>query len=249
MTTELIETEKVGYLFNLWEETLIYSCLDKTMGKIFVTDDKSPESACAYIGCFAFFAGKPDAELIGMDFGPFVIMVPQDDNWCALIEKKLPGARKTVRYATRKDTKFDEKKLQDYTRQLPHGYEIKKIDSKVYNLCLKNSETSDLVSNFGTMENYLRHGRGFAVVKNGEVVSGASSYSYYDGGIEIQVDTVKSERQRNLATAVCSKLILDCINSEVYPSWDAQNINSLHLAQKLGYEFSHEYTVYEVRSE
>ena len=32
----------------------------------------------------------------------------------------------------------------------------------------------------------------------------------------------------------------------LYPSWDAQNKASVHLAEKLGYEFSHEYVVYEV---
>ena len=32
----------------------------------------------------------------------------------------------------------------------------------------------------------------------------------------------------------------------LYPSWDAQNMNSVHLAEKLGYEFDHEYTAYEV---
>ena len=28
--------------------------------------------------------------------------------------------------------------------------------------------------------------------------------------------------------------------------WDAQNINSVHLAEKLWYEFNHEYVAYEV---
>jgi len=32
----------------------------------------------------------------------------------------------------------------------------------------------------------------------------------------------------------------------LYPSWDAQNMNSVHLAEKLGYEFDHAYTAYEV---
>ena len=31
--------------------------------------------------------------------------------------------------------------------------------------------------------------------------------------------------------------------------WDAQNINSVHLAEKLGYEYDHEYVAYEVASE
>ena len=32
----------------------------------------------------------------------------------------------------------------------------------------------------------------------------------------------------------------------IYPSWDAQNMNSVYLAEKLGYEFDHEYVAYEV---
>lgn len=32
----------------------------------------------------------------------------------------------------------------------------------------------------------------------------------------------------------------------LYPSWDAQNIHSVHLAEILGYEFDHEYIAYEV---
>jgi len=34
-----------------------------------------------------------------------------------------------------------------------------------------------------------------------------------------------------------------------YPSWDAQNMISVHLAEKLGYEYDHEYTAYEVSGE
>ena len=40
--------------------------------------------------------------------------------------------------------------------------------------------------------------------------------------------------------------ILQCLEEGLYPSWDAQNMNSVHLAEKLGYEFDHEYTIYEV---
>lgn len=32
----------------------------------------------------------------------------------------------------------------------------------------------------------------------------------------------------------------------LFAGWDAQNMNSVHLAEKLGYEFDHEYTAYEV---
>ena len=34
----------------------------------------------------------------------------------------------------------------------------------------------------------------------------------------------------------------------LYPSWDAHNMDSVRLAEKLGYKFSHAYTAYEVDS-
>ena len=80
----------------------------------------------------------------------------------------------------------------------------------------------------------------------GRIVSGASSYTRYKEGIEIEVDTVESERRNRLATVACSALILRCLKEDLYPSWDAQNMNSVRLAEKLGYEFDHEYIAYEV---
>lgn len=51
------------------------------------------------------------------------------------------------------------------------------------------------------------------------------------------------EQRKNLATIVSAALILRCLNEGLYPSWDAQNKISVHLAEKLGYEFAHEYAV------
>lgn len=43
-----------------------------------------------------------------------------------------------------------------------------------------------------------------------------------------------------------AKLILECINRNIYPSWDAQNKGSVELAEKLGYHFDKEYIAYEI---
>ncbi|MCI7035567.1 MAG: GNAT family N-acetyltransferase, partial [Spirochaetia bacterium] len=82
-----------------------------------------------------------------------------------------------------------------------------------------------------------------------KIVAGASSYTRYKTGIEIEVDTLEAHRKKHLATVCCSALILNCLEEGLYPSWDAYNMNSVHLAQKLGYEFSHEYAAYEVSAE
>lgn len=107
MIYELTDTSKVKPLFEGWNETLIYSCLQKVMGKIFVTDPDSPVSAMAYVGCFAFYAGVPDKELVKAKTKGFVIMTPQNKEWEACIEACFPAAKKVTRYAIKKDTQFD----------------------------------------------------------------------------------------------------------------------------------------------
>lgn len=246
---EINDTTKVESLFAGWEETLIYSCIQQVMGKIYVTDVDNPKSACAFVGCFAFYAGEPSEELIKGKPDGFVIMTPQNDEWGKLIEKCFPSAKKMIRYAIKKNTKFDVNKLQDAIKELPEGYELKKIDGALYDKCMENPVTADFVSSFENKEKYIEYGRGMVITRDNEIVAGASSYTRYKEGIEIEVDTIESERRKHLATVVCSALILECLKEGLYPSWDAQNMNSVHLAEKLGYEFDHEYVAYEVASE
>ena len=244
MVYRLKELEKVKKIFEGWDETLIWSCLQNVMGKIYLTDKSSPKSAMAILGCFAFFAGEPDKELVTADWGPFVIMTPQNEDWAKLIESSLPNASKETRYAIKKNTVFDRNHLSSIVSSLKDGYEIKRIDSELYDECLSNPMFEDFVSVFESKEQYLAIGRGFVITKDGKIVSGASSYSRYLDGIEIEVDTLEEERRKGLASIACSKLILSCLDDGLYPSWDAANNESVKLAEKLGYEFSHEYSVY-----
>ena len=246
MVYELSDTSKVAALFGDWPETLITSCLQKVMGRVYVTDMEQPISALAFAGCFAFFAGEPDKELVAHNLAGFVIMTPQNGAWAELIEKCLPSAKKVTRYAIRKDTRFDTSLLEGIAGTIPEGYELRKIDAEIYDLWLKDPVTRDFVSSFDSKEQYLEIGRGMVLMKNGNIVSGASSYSRYREGIEIEVDTVPEERNKGLAAIVCAALILDCLEEGLYPSWDAQNLTSVHLAEKLGYELDHAYTAYEV---
>lgn len=246
MIHELDDTKLAEPVFAGWQETLIYSCLQKVMGKIFVTDTVAPKSAMAFVGCFAFVAGEPDRELVMGKPDGFVIMTPQNEAWAKLIEECYPEAKKVTRYAIKKDTKFDKARLREIVDSLPAGYELRKIDSEIYDMCLSDPVTADFVSSFESKERYLDIGRGMVILKEGRIVSGASSYTSYREGIEIEVDTAKEERRKGLASVACAALILDCLKDGLYPSWDAQNMGSVRLAEKFGYEFAHEYVAYEL---
>lgn len=244
MIHQLTDPSKAAKLFEGMEDTLILSCLQNLMGKIYADDPESPRSAMASLGCFAIYAGEPDRELVMAKPDGFLIMVPQNDSWTALIESCFPDAEKETRYAIRKDTKFCREKLEAMAAALPLGYELRKIDAELYDKCLEDPQFTDFVYNFGSKEAFRKLGRGMVILKDGKIVSGASSFSRYDKGIEIEVDTDEEERRKGLASAVCAALILSCLDEGLYPSWDAANMDSVRLAEKLGYEFSHEYICY-----
>ena len=244
MIYELKDTTKARALFDGMEDSMIRSCLEGVMGSIYVTDEEAPRSALAFLACFAFYAGEPDRELAAFKPKGVVGMVPPDESWAALIETLWPDAEKVTRYAIKKETRFDRRKLEAIRASLPVGYELRKIDGEIYDLCLKDEQFMDNVGHFASKEQFLSMGRGFAVMKDGKLVSAASSYTVYREGIEIEIDTAEAERRKGLAGAAGAALILSCLDDGLYPSWDAANPISVHLAEKLGYEFSHEYACY-----
>ena len=69
-------------------------------------------------------------------------------------------------------------------------------------------------------------GIGAVICKDDIIVSGASSYSRYKEGIEIEIDTKEEYRRKGLAYICGAKLILECLERNLYPSWDAHNSGS-----------------------
>lgn len=206
----------------------------------------------AMAGDFIFFAGKPNMEFVACkpDWRTqnFMIMVPQNEHWQKAITQFYGERAKIVsRYATKKEPHiFDKEKLEKAAASLSEEYTISLIDETLYQRCRAEAWSADLVSQFQAYESYRELGIGVVICKDNIIVSGASSYSRYRDGIEIEIDTREAYRRRGLAYACGAKLILECLKQNLYPSWDAQNKASVALAEKLGYHYSHTYTAVEV---
>lgn len=252
MVYRLQDTSKVENLFAGWDDTMIWSCMQKIMGDIYVTDLAEPRAAMALLGDFCFFAGEPAKELV--QYKPiehqqdFMIMVPQNDEWAALIEACYgEKAKMAMRYAIKKEGDvFDREKLKAAVAAAPPEYEIRMIDRELFEQCRNSGWCEDLVAQFADYDSFQKLGLGACAVKDGQVVSGASTYSRYQDGIEIEIDTHIEFRRQGLALACGAKLILVCLERGLYPSWDAENLGSVALAEKLGYHFDYEYSVFKI---
>lgn len=250
--------KKAAQLFAGSHETLIRSALEGAMGEksqVYGNHRDCPTAVRADTGDFAIFAGDPAAagELIaGTKVPLFCPAFPEQEKvWEAAFRDKFPELETFNRYAFYHDdpTAFDRKKLQEFRAALPAGFTLREIDRELYERCRAESWSQDLVGNFLDAEIFCRDGLGIVVVApDGELAAGASSYSIYRGGIEIEVDTRKSYRQMGLGRAVSAALILRCLEGGLYPSWDAANLISVRLAQSLGYREKGEYHVWYEKS-
>ena len=249
MKMKIIKIEDTACIKSLCsgiEETMVYSCLQGCMGTIYATEDL--KSVQLSIADFCFFLGVPSKELLkNKVWGDFVIIYLQNQSWEDNIKEIYPAVREHIRYATKKnENHFDILALKFNIQSLPSKYVLKAIDEEVYHQVISQQWSYDLCSQFKTAEEFVNRGIGFVVMDDYEVIAGASSYTIYNEGIEIEIDTRKDKRRQGLARVCASQIILACLEKGIYPSWDAHNTASLDLAVSLGYVFDKEYKVYEL---
>lgn len=249
-TVPLHKMKNIAPLFSWSDDKLILSCLQGHNGKAFSDDPDFPSAALIINFGFSFIGGNPaSVQAVEMlkSIPSGTDLIPQP-NWCEMVESILgPRAQRRTRYSFKKEPGvFNREMLEETAADLPEGFYIKLIDEAIYDLLNSESWSLGLIENFSSKSDFLSMGFGVAAIFNGKPVAGASSYIVYDGGIEVEIQTKPEYRRRGLAAACGARLILECLDRGLYPSWDAANLPSCLLAQKLGYTYRGEYTSYSI---
>jgi RimJ/RimL family protein N-acetyltransferase len=245
--------KKIMPMFEEMKDTITLSCLQGHMGKAWVDDLEHPTAAQIIVGIFVFYVGNPEteaAEELLRNLPEHSLVIVETDEWKKRIEAVHKGSLdKFLRYQFHKNPEhLDKAHLQTFVESLPTGYELKKVDSAIANDPDFHAISEDFTAQFNSIDDYLERGIGYAVLHSEEVVCGASSYSIYDDGIEIEIATHPNHRRKGLATVVAAAIMIDCLEQGKYPSWDAANQESAKLAEKLGYVFAEAYDTYYIHS-
>ena len=238
----MTDLDRIAPLFEGWEEAMIWSCLQGVMGRAVWNESRT--AAAIISGDFGFLAGEPDGELLGQVPGP--LLVPRTEAWSRLIERVYEDrAVQETRYAILKEPDvFDREKLSRFAAAVPEGYEVRQISEELVPVLLAEEWSKDFCSAFDSAADCCRRGLGYVALWDGTPVAGAGSYCVYNGGIEIEIDTREDHRRRGLAAVCGARLILACLDRGLYPSWDAHDLRSVALAEKLGYHRGEPYTVF-----
>lgn len=241
--------KKLVSMFEDFNSVVLLSYLQGHMGTAWVNNLENPTVAQITVGIFTFYAGDPnvkETEELLRNIPERILVIVNSEEWKKRLEtfyeRKID---KFLRYKFKRNSKvFNRPKLQSLISTLPKGYELRRIDEHIANNPTLHNLSEDFIGQFQSVEDYINRGVGYSILYNGEVVCGASSYSIYDDGIEIEVATDHNHRRKGLATVVSAALILDCLEKGIYPNWDAANTTSAKLAEKLGYVFDKAYDTY-----
>ena len=243
---------KIKELGQVFEDTTCYTVMQGIGGSAWVDEIEEPNYAISAYGDFCFFAGKPTEDFKQDDLLDLlkklhkekVLFIPETKEWTVFFEDNTNFySLDRYRLKKRKDP-FDRVLLKKYVEKLPAGFQIEAIDEKWHAKLQKEDWGADLCGMIPSAKEYVEHAVGFLVTKDGVPAAGISSYSYYDKGVEIQVDTKKEFRRLGLATILGARFILECMERNLYPNWDAANPISLRTAEKLGYEFDKIYKAF-----
>lgn len=248
------EMSNVAYLFKGVEDSMVIACLQGYMGSAYVDRLPDPTIAMIVSGEYSFFGGNANSEaakeLVGNLFnyigGDTSVAIYADDNlqWRdLLLSVSNNHPVEVARYGiVQKDYEFDKVKLNSFIDSMPAGFQLVRFDQSIYEQAMSADWSREFCETFHSAENYLEKGFGFGAIYQGQLVAGASTMTVYDGGTEIQIATKEEFQRRGLAIPCAAALLLECMNRQIRPCWDAATLISKHMALKLGYEYKGEYS-------
>ncbi|MCQ2519391.1 MAG: GNAT family N-acetyltransferase [Lachnospiraceae bacterium] len=258
---KLIETknrEKYAKWFESCEDACIISALSGSNGDVYTDDYDKPTVLFAVVSDYVFLTGNSDS--INAEHAvKFIDSLFNDGFNIRCIEKGFEQVVKKIlkdrvyeysRFAMERTFEYmDFDLLEENVNSKKEEYAFALIDEELFTYCKENDWAENFVVSYDTYEQWENGGLGVMILKDGDPVAGASSYSNFPGGIEIEIVTRSDYREKGLATAAGSALILECKKRNLVASWDAAHEKSMKLAMKLGYKLLYPYTIIGVNSQ
>ena len=243
----------VAPLFEGIDDSMVIACLQGYMGDVYVKTLERPGAALIVSGEYSFFGGDPDSDdaayiarhifdviETGATTGIFADDKPAWETTLVAVAENNP--QPVPRYGiVQKDYDFDQVRLVAFIGSLPEGFILAPFGEAIYRQAMAENWSREFCETFSSVEDYLKRGFGYAVLADGELVSGASTMTVYDGGAEMQVATREDHRRKGLGLSCAAALIKECVRRMMRPCWDAANPASMEMALKLGYEYKGEY--------
>lgn len=235
-------------LFKTWKKYMVLYGLNSQIGTVYRNSDRT--TIFYDIGNFLYLAGELDSRFwedfvrqYGLDYK---IIISEDTKWQDFLHQQV-GLISFTRYSFKDKANFQVEFLNDLVSQLEKGCNIVPIDNRIYDCFSEEEWSQDLQGDFESYQDFtLKGGFGFVILKNKELIAGISSGLVYHGAVEVEVATRPNEQGNGFAKKLGAAMILESLNRDMFPLWDAHNEASKKVAEFLGYELVEPYEAFEL---
>lgn len=253
---DIKDRQKYGDYFKDCEDSCILSALAGMNGEMFCDSKENPRVFLINVADYSFIAGDSASEN-AKKILELADKIHESDFNIRCVNKEFEKVLEETykdryytysRFATyRSFENMDFEMLENKVKEAEKEYTLSLIDKNLFDYCKNNEWSEDFVIGYNNYEEWERNGMGVLFLKEGDPVSGASSYSAYPGGIEVEIITREDYRKKGLGFASGAALLIECKKRNLLASWDAAHEQSLRLAEKLGYKFMYEYKIYGIK--
>jgi GNAT superfamily N-acetyltransferase len=217
------------------------------MGQAFADDLRSPTAFRITLGPFWYFAGEansPGGRALLREFPAHGLLMPSPAEWIAAAREIYHDRLAPItRYSFSPD-QLSEAHLAGLLDGSPYRDRIVPLDASQLTRLAARPENYLQIGDFDSSADFLERGLGFAALGGQRVMGAAYSALVCSRGIEVSIYVEERFRERGVATALASRLLLECQRRGLRPNWDAANPESCQLAKKLGYVFVEAYEAY-----
>jgi len=211
------------------EPLILRACQAGQLGRILPYD-----GGVLYEAGFIYLDGEADATICQKLLTDYAsrMFIPLSDDWKQTFEKDDGLASRT---------RYQMKPLYASAVAIlpPVPYRLTPFDEKAFSL-----HPFHHCCNYAGFRDFAERGSGAVVWSGDEIVSSASSYISFENEVELDVSTLSDHRRKCLGLACAAAMLNDCFQRGITVHWDAQNLPSLRMAEKLGFVLDESYTAY-----
>ena len=217
--------------------------IEGQMGRAYADDPQRPTAWRITVGPFWYFAGDADGPggraLLG-EFPAYNLLMPSPPAWIAAARQTF-GDRlvRFPRYSFAADS-LSEAHLAGLLDRWPQRERVRRVDAELLARPDNFVETED----FDSPDDFLARGIGYTLLEDDNLAGAAYSSLVCSRGIEVSLFVAEPYRRRGVAMALSAALLLECVRRGLRPNWDAANLESCSLAEKLGYTSAGTYDSY-----
>ncbi|MBM6618135.1 GNAT family N-acetyltransferase [Bacillus suaedaesalsae] len=266
----LVDESKYGLINEVFpiirEKVVIQGVLHgNNKGKVYVDNTARPQAALIWaINEMFYFVGTPTQifvetveDFIHHTIKPEALEIGEDclnlevypfDKWEPYIDKIFMETE--VQRGKRVPFTFH---LHDFIKYKPEyneklkDYKFMSVNDEAIHLDQSSMLKTEVLKFWPSLEEFHKKGNGIAVFHEDELVGSCISVYVYDNHEEIGIHTYdEKHRGKGIASEMAHQFIKRCIEKEHIPHWTTEwfREDSIHIAQKLGFEKHDLYTVF-----